>query len=147
MKFQLIIDKTTDEEVIARVHKRSALTDKLEQLVLQGNKQDTVPAYTEDEMVLLRFADMECITILDGKTYAIDTKGVRYRLKQRLYELEKIIPPEFIKINKSSLANEKRLERFAATYSGGINAVFKCGYTDYVSRRCFANIKRRFETK
>lgn len=147
MRFQLIIDKTADEEVIARVHERSALTDKLEELVLQGNKQDTIPAYTEDEMVLLPFSAIECITILDGKTHAIDTKGVRYRLKQRLYELERIIPPEFIKINKSSLANEKRLERFTATYSGGINAVFKCGYTEYVSRRCFVNIKRRFASK
>jgi len=33
------------------------------------------------------------------------------------------------------------------TYSGAVDAVFKCGYRDYVSRRCLAQIKRRFETK
>jgi len=28
-----------------------------------------------------------------------------------------------------------------------VDAVFKCGYREYVSRRCFAQIKRRFEGK
>ena len=28
-----------------------------------------------------------------------------------------------------------------------VDAVFKCGYKEYVSRRCFAQIKRRFEKK
>ena len=96
---------------------------------------------------MLAFSDIECVTVLDGKTYAIDSKNRRYRLKQRLYELEGILPSSFIRINKSALANENALDRFCVTYSGAVDAVFKCGYTEYVSRRCFAQIKRRFELK
>lgn len=147
MKFRLIIDKTKDEEVVATVHDRCVLTDQLENLILQHNTADKITAYCEEDIVLLPFCEIECITVLDGKTYAVDTKNRQLRLKQRLYELEKLLPSSFIRINKSSLANEARLERFAATYSGGVNAIFKSGYCDYVSRRCFANIKRRFETK
>ena len=83
----------------------------------------------------------------NGKTIAIDHLGKRYRLKQRLYEVESLLPSSFIRINKSALANEARLERFVATYSGGVNARFLCGYEEYVSRRCFAVIRRRFESK
>lgn len=147
MKFKLIIDKTKDEEIVATVHSRSELTDKIEALVMDHSGPDRIPAYTEDDMKMLRFSDIECITVLDGKTYAIDTRDRHHRLRHRLYELEELLPSSFIRINKSALANENRLDRFAVTYSGAVDAIFKCGHTEYVSRRCFAQIKRRFDSK
>ena len=147
MKFKLIIDKEKDEEVVATVHDRTALTDEIEALVLKHAGSDRIPAYTEDDMKMLPFSDIECITVLNGKTYAIDTQNRQYRLKLRLYELEALLPSSFIRINKSTLANENRLDRFAVTYSGSVDAVFQCGYREYVSRRCFTQIKRRLEGK
>ena len=147
MNFRLIIDKTQAEEVVVTVHERSALTDSIEALILEHSGQNKITAYTEYELLQLSFDQIECITVLDGKTYAIDTKGRQLRLKQRLYELENLLPANFIRINKSALANEHRLEKFTAAYSGAVNARFKCGYEEYVSRRCFASIKRRFNTK
>ncbi len=145
MKFKLIIDKENDEEVVITAHQRTALIDEIEALI--SKHTDRIPGYTEDDIKMLSVSDIECITILDGKTYAIDSKNHRYRLKQRLYELEAQLPASFIRINKSTLANEARLDRFQVTYAGIVDAVFKCGYTEYVSRRCFAQIKRRFEAK
>ena len=145
MKFKLIIDKTKEEEVAVTVHERSSLTEQIEALVMQHTGSDRIIAYSDDEMKQLSFDDIECITVLDGKTYAIDTENRRYRLKLRLYELEERLPANFIRINKSGLANENRLDRFKVTYAGSVDAVFKCGYTEYVSRRCFAEIRRRYE--
>lgn len=147
MKFTLIIDEEKDEEIVATVHARTALTDEIEALVLNYAGADRIPGYREDDMKMLSFSDIECVTVLDGKTYAIDRKNQRYRLRTRLYELEALLPASFIRINKSTLANENRLDRFAVTYSGAVDAVFQCGYTEYVSRRCFAQIKRRFQVK
>ena len=145
MKFRLIIDKEKEEEIVATVHERTALIDEIEALI--SRHTDRIPGYTEDDIKMLSVADIECITVLDGKTYAIDSKNCRYRLKQRLYELEQQLPSSFIRINKSTLANENALDRFAVTYAGSVDAVFKCGYKEYVSRRCFAQIKRRLESK
>ena len=145
MKFKLVIDPNAEEEITATVHSRSALTDRIEALVLEHTGDDRITGYTEDDMKLLTVSQIECITVLDGKTWAIDQRGDRYRLKQRLYELETMLPSYFIRINKSTLANEHRLERFAACFSGAVDAVFMCGYREYVSRRCFAEIKRRYE--
>ena len=145
MKFKLIIDKDKDEEVVVTAHSRTALIEEIEALI--SKHADRIPGYTEDDIKMLSAADISCVTVLDGKTYAIDTKNCRYRLKQRLYELEQQLPSTFIRINKSTLANEAHLDRFKVTYAGSVDAVFKCGYTEYVSRRCFAEIKRRFETK
>lgn len=145
MEFKLIIDPGQPESVVATVHSRSALTDQIEQLVLQHAGADRIPAFFEDEMKLLDIWQISCITVLNGKTYAIDNNNRRYRLKSRLYELEQNLPSAFIRINKSTLANEKQLDRFAATFSGAVDAIFKCGYREYVSRRCFAQIKRRYQ--
>ena len=143
MKFKLIIDKEKDEEVVATVHSRTPLIDEIEALICKHT--DRIPGYTEDDIKMLSVSQIECITVLDGKTYAIDTKNQQYRLKQRLYELEKQLPSSFIRINKSALANESALDRFTVTVAGSVDAVFKCGYREYVSRRCFAQIKRRLE--
>ena len=145
MKFKLIIDKEKDEEVVAIVHARSALIDEIEALI--SKHTDRIPGYIEDDIKMLSVSEIECVTVWDGKTYAIDSKNRRYRLKQRLYELEVQLPSSFIRINKSTLANENALDRFTVTYAGSVDAVFKCGYREYVSRRCFAQIKRRLESK
>ena len=145
MKFKLIIDKEKEEEVVITAHQRTALVSQIEALI--SKHTDRIPGYTEEDIKMLSVSEIECVTVLDGKTYAIDSKNCRYRLKQRLYELEQQLPPFFIRINKSALANEARLDRFQVTYAGSVDAVFKCGYTEYVSRRCFSEIKRRFERK
>lgn len=145
MKFRLIIDKEKDEEVVATVHERHGLIDEIEALI--SKHTDRIPGYTEDDIKMLSVSEIECVTVLDGKTYAIDSNNRRYRLKQRLYELEAQLPASFIRINKSTLANESALDRFTVTIAGSVDAVFKCGYTEYVSRRCFAQIKRRLEAK
>lgn len=145
MKFRLIIDKEKEEEVVVTVHNRTALVSEIEALI--SKHTDRIPGYTEDDIKMLSVSEIACVTVLDGKTYAIDSRNHRYRLKQRLYELEQQLPPSFIRINKSTLANEAQLDRFRVTYAGSVDAVFKCGYTEYVSRRCFAQIKRRLESK
>ena len=145
MKFKLVIDKTKDEELVATVHRRTALIDEIETLI--SKYTDRIIGYTEDDIKMLSISEIECVTVLDGKTYAIDQDGKQYRLKQRLYELEAVLPPSFIRINKSTLANESALDRFTVTVAGSVDAIFQCGYREYVSRRCFAQIRRRLESK
>ena len=147
MKYKLIIDKNAEEEIIAVVHAPSALTEQIENLVCSYSGADSIMGYREDEMRKLTFQEIECITILDRKVIAIDTNGSQYRIQDRLRDLEEILPSYFIRINKSTLANEHRILRFDAAFSGGVDAVFQCGWRDYVSRRCFAEIRRRYEGK
>lgn len=144
MKFNLIIDKSKEEEITATVHGRSSLTERIEALVMQYSGNDRIPVFSEDEMKLLQFSEIESVVSEDGKTFVADSSGNRFRIKMRLYEIEEILPSYFIRINKSALANEKRIERFSANFSGAVDAVFKSGNKEYVSRRCFAEIKRRY---
>lgn len=144
MTFELTINPDTEEQVSAIVHRKSKFTLDLEALIMAYNGTDRIMGYTQEDMKPLPISDIACINVQGGKTYAIDCNGQRYRLKQRLYELEAILPGSFIRLSKSALGNEKHLDRFQASFSGAVDAVFTCGIKEYVSRRCFADIKRRY---
>jgi DNA-binding LytR/AlgR family response regulator len=144
MRYKLIIDKNAEEEIVAIVHAPSSLTHQIEDLVCSYSGSDTILGYREDERRKLSFSEIECITVMERKVIAIDHSANRYRIPDRLRNLEEILPSYFIRINKSTLANEHCIARFDAVFSGGVDAVFQCGYREYVSRRCFAEIKRRY---
>ncbi len=145
MKYKLVIDKEAEEEIVATVHAPSALTAQIEDLVCSFSGADSIVGHRDDEMRRLAFSEIACITVLERRVIAIDTEGRQYRLQDRLRDLEAVLPSYFIRINKSTLANEQQIARFAAAFSGGVDAVFACGYREYVSRRCFAEIRRRYE--
>ena len=147
MKYKLIIDKSAQEEITVIAHAPSSLTQQIENPICNYLGADYITGYTDTEMRKLPFPDIECITVISRKVVAIDTQGNQYRLQERLRDLEDILPSYFIRINKSTLANEHCIVRFDAAFSGGVDAVFQCGYRDYVSRRCFAEIRRRYERK
>ena len=145
MKYELIIDRDAQESVIVTARAPSALTQKIEDLIRTYSGMDSILGSREDELRRLLFSDIECITILDRKVMAIDQEGKEYRIQERLRDLEQLLPSYYIRINKSTLANEHRIARFDAGFSGSVDAVFHCGYREYVSRRCFAQIRRRYE--
>ena len=142
MKFKLIIDADAEEEITIVAHAPSSLTQQIEDLV---NGSEYIIGHRDDEIRRLTFGEIECITIHNRKVIAIDTKGNHYRIQDRLRDLEDVVPTYFVRINKSTLANEHRILRFDAAFNGGVDAVFQCGYREYVSRRCFSEIRRRYE--
>lgn len=147
MKFKLIIDESAEESVTVVANKKSSLTDELENAVRAYSGEDEIATYKDGEMRMMPFSQIECVSVLNGKTEIIDSNGARYFVKERLYEIEKRLPQYFIRINKSAIANERAIERFKSDFGGGVSVEFKCGYQDYVSRRCFSEIKRRFKKK
>lgn len=144
MKFKLFIDQEKEEEIIATVHKRNKLIDEIEALVINENCADEIVGYDEEGVVILNIENVEAFYIENSKTYAVCTDKKQYRVKSPLYEFENILPKNFRKINKSNIANMKHIVRFRTTLSGSVDAVFKSGFSDYISRRCFSELKRRY---
>lgn len=147
MKFHLRLDPAAEEEVLVTAHRRTQLIDRIEALALGGEQGERIIGYREDDWRELSFRDIECILVQEDRTYAIDGRGERFLLKARLYEVEKLLPDCFLRINKSAIANRDRIERFSASFNGAVDVKFQCGYQDYVSRRCFRAIKERMGVK
>ncbi len=140
MKCEIVIDRDQEEKVVVYVKEESPLTDEIRRLV-EGHPAGLI-GYRDKEMVPLQPADIVCVTVSDNRVYAV-LPSDRLMLKERLYVLEGKLPPYFVKINQSCLANLKQIERFDASLSGTLQVRFKNGYTDYVSRRQLKFIKER----
>jgi DNA-binding LytR/AlgR family response regulator len=140
MKFSFFIDKDHDEEVIVYSHEESELINEIRSLV--ASKQTTLYGYTENEVIVINPSETECFIIEDNKVYAQSGNG-KLRVKERLYQLEEILPDHFIKINQSCLCNIRKIQKFDVSFSGSLRVIFKSGYCDYVSRRNVKNVKER----
>ena len=145
MKFQLTISPDGEESVHVTVKRKNDLATEIEKLCLAYNGLDKVPVYADDEVQLMDFDNITCLIVQDNKTYVIDLQNQKHLVKMRLYEIEQMLPSYFVRINKSAIANERQIAKFKASFSGAVDVIFKCGYVDYVSRRCFSEIKRRYQ--
>ncbi len=83
-------------------------------------------AYDDKDVITLSLDKIALITIIDNKTYAICTNKKQYQIKKRIYQLVEELPKYFWRVNKSSIVNRN-------------------GLTDYVSRRCFAKIRKELD--
>jgi DNA-binding LytR/AlgR family response regulator len=144
MIFRLNLNPKCEEEVIANVHERTPLIDEIEMLVTQDQVTGQITGYLEDEIRLLETEKIECFFVEGEKTYALYSDKKKYVVRKRLYELEDMLPPDFVKLNKSAIANAKKIARFKVLLSGAVDAEFASGYTECISRRCFVEIRRRF---
>ena len=144
MLFRLEINKDVPEEVLIRAHGRTPLVEEIERLVLQENMTDQIPGYLADEIRKLSFQEIVCFVVEGERTVAVYQDRKKYQIKKRLYELEEMLPSYFERISKSAIANWQKIGRFRVQIAGAVDAVFDNGYTECISRRCFAELKRRY---
>ena len=139
MKFTLIIDKDSEEELILRIKEKREIADKIEQLL--KNVPTTLFGYDGIDTVPLSKSEIYAIFLEDSKLYAV-TENKKYRLKMRLYEVEEIIGEGFVKINQSCIVRIDKIKKFEAAFSGALSVTLKNGYRDYISRRQVSAVKR-----
>lgn len=142
MKFILNIDEKLDEEIIINVKKRTPLVDEIEKLVLSGDFE--LLCFNDDKTAVIKdFSDIHCFAVQNNKVYAY-TDNEKFLIKYRIYQLIDKMPSSFIKVNQSCIGNINKIERFDTSFTGSLLVKFKCGYSDYVSRRQLRNFKERF---
>lgn len=140
LKCEITIDPACEDKVLIYAREKSLLVEEIQRLAEQNSTE--LLGYKDSEITKLAPLDINCISVINNKVYAICDKE-RYLLKERLYSLEEKLPESFVKINQSCLANIKKMERFDTSISGTLKIRFKNGYTDYVSRRQLKTIKER----
>lgn len=91
---------------------------------------------------MVSFSDIVMITIVENKVLAFCNNDKQYHIRKRMYQLTDLLPSNFWKINKSAIANRNYIDHFEETKNSGVNIIMKNGLTDYVSRRCFAKIRK-----
>lgn len=143
MKIKVVIDKDKDEEIVIFAHERTELIGKIESLVKGEN---SIVAKRDRVSYNIELFDIVCFTADDNKVFAHAGKET-FEVDEKLYELEETLPENFVKINKSCIANIEKIKSFDATITGTLAVNFKNGYRDYVSRRRMKYVKERLIKK
>lgn len=139
MKIKIFIDKEHDEEIQIFAHEKTELIDKIERLV---KGEENIVAKRDRISYNINLYDVVCFTAEDNKVFAHAGKEM-FEVDEKIYELEKSLPDNFLKINKSCIANIDKIKSFDATITGTLAVNFKNGYRDYVSRRRMKYVKER----
>lgn len=140
MKCTVIIDPVGEEEVILRLRDRSRISEAIEALTAEECTE--LMGFRAGEWTALNPWEVHLFTVEQGKVFAL-TDTEKWQIKTRIYLLEKILPRDFVKINQSTLANLKQIERFDTSMAGTLKVKFKNGAVDYVSRRNLKTVKER----
>ena len=139
MEFKLIVDKEHKEEVIVYAKEENQLVKEIRELVMSNYQLN---AYKAGEIIRISPNEVYCFTIEKNKLYAV-TEKEKLQIKQRLYQIEEQLGNSFVKINQSSIANIRKIDRFTVSLGGSLVVIFKNGYRDYISRRQAKFVKER----
>lgn len=151
MKIRVDIDDSlnkNDEEVVIRCKTLSEevlmLQKQLSEIVssklkLEVFKADSVLYLKLDEILFLETAD----------TYlAVHTAKDIYSAKQRLYELEELLPSSFVRISKSAIVNISNIRSIRRNITGPSEIEFEGTIKKaYASRNYLKQLMNRLEEK
>ncbi|WP_046175947.1 LytTR family DNA-binding domain-containing protein [Domibacillus indicus] len=141
MKVSLDID-SDHEQTKVTIHCREIDEDIKEILdFLKGRETEFLVGRNGDMQHILKPASIHYFHTAEESVIAVTDEGA-FKLKEKLYELEKMLPASrFVRLSKSVIANLHELSRFEASFNGTLCVYFKSGAKEYVSRHYVSHIK------
>ncbi len=126
MKINIDVDESLDQDSVT-IHCREITEEILELqrlLASQKNARQKISAYMDETEY---FLDLKAILFLeaDGNYISIHTVRDIYRTRQKLYELEEILPRDFIRVSKSTIVNTLMIASIKKNITGASEVAFK----------------------
>ena len=145
VKYEIVIDPNGEESVLIRAKARSELVRAIEALLERAEEAPLI-GYDGSEGMRLELSEVCCFLVEGGAVFALVGES-RYRIRERLYQIEERLPPDFVRIHQSAIANLRQIERFDTSIAGTLRVYYRNGYRDYVSRRNLRAVKEKLGVK
>ena len=145
MKVRIELDPQMDEpEMIIRAPRLTEDVARLQQLILE-QKMTPLTFYKDRSEY---FVDVSEILFFetDGEKIYGHTREEAYEVRQKLYELEEILPIAFCRISKSTIVNTKQIYSLEKSFSGTSTVNFYQTHKQvHVSRHYYQLLKERLK--
>ena len=145
MKVRIELDPQMDEpEMIIRAPRLTEDVARLQQLILE-QKMTPLTFYKDRSEY---FVDVSEILFFetDGEKIYGHTREEAYEVRQKLYELEEILPIAFCRISKSTIVNAKQIYSIETSFSGTSTVNFYQTHKQvHVSRHYYQLLKERLK--
>lgn len=145
MKVRIELDPQMDEpEMIIRAPRLTEDVARLQQLILE-QKMTPLTFYKDRSEY---FVDVSEILFFetDGEKIYGHTREEAYEVRQKLYELEEILPVAFCRVSKSTIVNTKQIYSIEKSFSGTSTVNFYQTHKQvHVSRHYYQLLKERLK--
>ncbi len=126
MRINIDVDASLEQDMIT-IHCKEITEEILELQQLLSSKTNggrKISAFMNDTEYYL---DLKTIIFMeaDGNYISIHTMGEIYRTRQKLYELEEILPRDFIRVSKSTIVNTQLVASIKKNVTGASEISFK----------------------
>ncbi|KRG14876.1 LytTR family DNA-binding domain-containing protein [Lederbergia galactosidilytica] len=141
MKISLDIDQDHEQTKVT-IHCKE-LDDSIQEILdfLKGKETEFIIGKDGEMQHILKPNDIHYFHT-EAETVVAVTPAGSFKLKEKLYELEEILPSsKFVRLSKSVIANLHELSRFEPSFNGTLCVHFKSGAKEYVTRHYVKNIK------
>ena len=149
MKIRIeVINDLPEDEVIIKCAGVDTSIQKIQQFILEQTKASSTMAFFKgNEEYFFPLDDILFFETNGDKVYA-HTADDAYSIKYRLYELEEILPRQFVRISKSGILNIKHIYSIQRNLTASSLIRFRGSYQQvYVSRAYFKNLQQRLDER
>jgi len=138
-----IIEKEADEEICFNIHELTPeISESTQYLSDFLQRKNYIIGRLEDEYHKIQTKSILYIESIDKRQYVYTKKQV-FEIKERLYQLESILPSsQFIRISKSMIINLDAIASFIPKFSGNLDTKLINGEQVSISRRYVNNLKQ-----
>lgn len=141
MKVKLNIDPSLPEEKAEFWLKK--MTARFERITKELNsEQDFLWCYRDGDAYEINFSQIYAIQIENEKTM-ICTQNQKYVYRGRLYQIQSVLPNDFIMISRGTIVNYHFIDHLEIINTGNIDALLENGLRVQVSRRRIKDLKER----
>lgn len=146
MKLRTVIREDAEEEILITCREYSDKTRYLEDLIKHVIGIDHELMLTlSDTQYFVPKADILFFESLEGKV-ATHTADKMYYTTYKLYELEKLLPPAFVRISKSCIVNTAHILSIKKNLAGASEIAFRDGIKKvYASRNYYKTLLKTME--
>lgn len=148
MKVRIEIDRTvTEPEIIIRFKEHSKKLEELEKLILDTTSRQTISFYQGDKEFYLSLEDILFFETENNQVFGHTSENI-YQVKLKLYELEKILPNEFLRVSKSTILNIDKIYSIDHSFTSYYLIQFYHSHKQvYASRFYYKDLKKRLKER
>lgn len=141
LKVKLNIDPSLPEEKAEFWLKK--MTARFERITKELNsEQDFLWCYRDADAYEINFSQIYAIQIENEKTM-ICTQNQKYVYRGRLYQVQSVLPNDFIMISRGTIVNYHFIDHLEIINTDNIDALLENGLRVQVSRRRIKDLKER----
>ena len=118
------------------------MTDEIQGFASSLESGENIVTVKDDEhIVILRPREIFMIRVEAEKTI-VYCRSQRYTTSKRLYELEKRLGRNFMRISKSTIINLNEIASVEPSFNSMMTLILKNGCKDYISRKYLPDFKK-----